>query len=58
VQDDSFQEIAERQIVIVGESTQDLQKALLHADAGLDSFNGMEMGRLRQVCYLGTRVPR
>jgi ribulose 1,5-bisphosphate synthetase/thiazole synthase len=58
VQNDAFQEIAESQIVIVGKGPQDLQKAFFHADAGLDAFNRMYIGRLWQACYLGTSVPR
>src|SRR5579863_1679228 len=58
VQDDSLQEIAEGQIVIVGEGTQHLQKAFFHADAGLDPFNRMEIGRSWHSCYLGTSLPR
>src|ERR1700691_3390733 len=39
VQHDTFQQIAERQIVIVGKRLQDLQHALLHANAGLNALH-------------------
>src|SRR5580658_2390990 len=35
VQNDAFQKIAERQVVVVGKRPQDLQDPLFHADAGL-----------------------
>src|SRR5215831_6477889 len=46
VEHDALQQIAEGEIVVLGERLQHFDQALLHADAGLDSLN----------CYHGTMV--
>lgn len=44
VQDDAFQQVAEGEVVIVGERFQDLEQALFDAHSGLNAFDG-ESGR-------------
>lgn len=39
VKNDAFEEVAEGEVVVFGEGFEDFQNALLHADAGLDSFD-------------------
>ena len=54
MQNNAFQKIAERQVVIVGKGSQNFQEPLLHAHARLDALNVV-----CQQCvpwYLSTRV--
>jgi hypothetical protein len=39
MEDDAFEQVAEREIVVVGERLQRLQQALFEAHAGLDAFD-------------------
>jgi hypothetical protein len=53
VQDDAFEQIAQRQIVIFGERFQDFEQALLDANAGLHSL----YDEFAMFCHIGTNVP-
>lgn len=39
MEDDAFKEVAEREVVILGEGFEYFKDALFHPDAGLDSFD-------------------
>jgi len=52
VQDDAFQQIAERQIAVVGKGPQNLQNPLFHADTGLHALDNVFVIR-----YHGMNVP-
>ena len=39
VEDDAFEEVAEGEVMVLGEGFQHLQDAFFHSDAGLDSFD-------------------
>jgi hypothetical protein len=55
MEDDAFEEVAEGEIMVLGEGFQYLEDALFHPDAGLGSFDLQPM--LFHV-YLCTRVHR
>ncbi len=59
VEDDAFEEIAESQVVVIGEGAEDFQEAFLHTDAGLHAFDKVFaiFGHRLQPSYLGTSVP-
>lgn len=58
MEDDAFEEVAEGQIVVVGEGAQDFEEALFHAHSGLHAFDDVFVF-LRHLCflYLGTKLP-
>ena len=57
MQDDSLQQIAEREVLQIGEGFQHFHDPLFHADAGLHAFD--RPGRRgNSLCYHGTKVPR
>ena len=58
VEDDAFEEVAEGEVMVLGEGFQDFEDAFFHADAGLDSLDLELMlcdGRSFHM-YLCTRV--
>jgi hypothetical protein len=58
MEDDAFEEVAEREVMVLGKRFEHFQDALLHTDPGLDSFNLQSMFRDRCAfhVYLCTRV--
>ena len=48
VKNDAFQEVAQRHVVILGESLQDFEQAFLHPDAGLNALD-KQFGVFRHV---------
>ena len=56
MEDDAFQQIAKREIVIFGEGFEDFENALFHANAGLNPFDCDCVPRLhcRVPMYHGT----
>src|SRR3979411_415595 len=52
MQDDAFEYVAERHVVILGKAFQDFENALLHPDTGLDALNE----KFRIVDH-GTNIP-
>ena len=54
MQHDTFQQVAQSQVVIFGEGLEDLEQALLHAHSGLHAFDQQAVFSL----YHGTYVPR
>src|SRR5664279_2357070 len=53
VQHDSLQQIAEREVLQLGQSLEHLEQAFLHADAGLDAFDD----EATMFCH-GSNVPK
>jgi hypothetical protein len=60
MQHDALQQVAEREIVVIGQRTQDFEQTLLHADPGLHSLYEVFLVRIFKAIhvfrYLCTKV--
>lgn len=60
VEDDAFEEVAESEVVVLGESFEDFEKALFHAHAGLHALNREARVWIHpaSICYQCTVVTK